>query len=352
MSSPSPLPPLPPTLAWRGDQHGHLELLDQTRLPFECRVLQLRDVEAVIEAIATLRVRGAPAIGVAAAFGLLLGVRALHPVPQALPSVARDVAMRLSAARPTAVNLRWALDRCLDALRSEPTLDALFRAAETLWADEVATCDRIGGFGAPFVPDGGTVLTHCNTGRLATVGCGTALGVLFTAWRLGCRFRVLATETRPLLQGGRLTALELRAAGIPVELCPDSAAAGLVARGAVQMAIVGADRIAANGDTANKVGTYGLALACAAHRVPFFVAAPRSTIDLRTRDGSQIPIEERDGIEVTHLGDTPIAAAGVTARNPAFDVTPARLLRGIITDGGVLEPPFDVAIKALYPAGR
>ncbi|MBL8755498.1 MAG: S-methyl-5-thioribose-1-phosphate isomerase [Planctomycetes bacterium] len=348
----SALAPIPPTLTWRGDAFGHLDLLDQTRLPHERVVLRLTDVDAVVEAIATLRVRGAPAIGVAAAFGLVLGVRALNPLPQALPAVARDVAMRLAAARPTAVNLRWALDQCLDALRREATLTALFRAAEQLWADEVATCDRIGAFGAPLVPDGGTVLTHCNAGRLATVGCGTALGVLFTAWNQGKRFRVLATETRPLLQGARLTALELAAAGIPVELCPDSAAAGLIASGAVQMAVVGADRIAANGDVANKVGTYSHALACFAHRVPFWVAAPRSTFDLRTRDGSQIPIEERDGTEVTQLGGVAVAAPGVAARNPAFDVTPARLLRGIITDGGLVEAPFEPAIKALFPAGR
>ncbi len=345
-------PPLPPTLAWRGDAHGHLELLDQTRLPHERIVRQLRTADEVIEAIATLRVRGAPAIGVAAAFGLVLGVRALSPLPQALPSVARDVAMRLAAARPTAINLRWALDQCLDALRESPTLDTLFHAAEALWSDEVATCDRIGQHGAPLVPEGGTVLTHCNTGRLATVGCGTALGVLFTAWRTGRRFRVLATETRPLLQGARLTALELAAAGIPVELCADGAAAGIVARGGVQMAIVGADRVAMNGDFANKVGTYGVALACAAHRVPFYVAAPISTFDPRVANGAGIPIEERDGNEVTSLAGISIAPAGVAARNPAFDVTPGKLVTAFVTDRGLLRPPFDAAIKGLFAPGR
>ncbi|MGB3966161.1 MAG: S-methyl-5-thioribose-1-phosphate isomerase, partial [Planctomycetota bacterium] len=196
------------------------------------------------------------------------------------------------------------------------------------------------------------VLTHCNTGRLATVGDGTALAPLFAAWRAGKRFSVLACETRPLLQGARLTALELAAAGIPVELIADGAAAGLIARGAVQLVIVGADRITATGDVANKVGTYAHALACAAHRVPFWVAAPRSTFDLALRDGTAIPIEERDGTELTHLAGHLVAPPGVRARNPAFDLTPARYLAGIVTDGGLLRPPFEPAIKALFAAGR
>ena len=346
------IPPLPPTLAWRGDLHGHLELLDQTLLPAQRLVLALHDVDGVIEAIASLRVRGAPAIGVAAAYGLVLGLRALSPLREAFVDTARSVAARITAARPTAVNLQWALDRCLEAARSEPSLASVFNEAGQIHQDEVVMSDRIGQHGKPCVPPGGTVLTHCNTGRLATVGDGTALAVLFAAWLDGVRFRVFADETRPLLQGARLTALELAAAGIPVEVLADAAAAGMIARGLVQMVIVGADRIARNGDFANKVGTYGLALACAAHRVPFYVAAPLSTLDLRLADGLGIPIEERDGNEVTTLAGQPICPPGIGARNPAFDVTPGKLVSAFITDRGVLQPPFDAAIKGTFAVGR
>jgi methylthioribose-1-phosphate isomerase len=347
-----PVAPLPETLAWRGDERGHLELLDQTRLPHERCVLQLRAVDEVVDAIVHLRVRGAPAIGVAAAFGVVLGVRALAPLGPAFVDATRTVSARLAASRPTAINLQWALDRCIEAARRTPSIQGLLREALQIHADEVAMSERMGQFGASLVPDGGTVLTHCNTGRLATVGDGTALAVLFAAWRAGRRFSVLADETRPLLQGARLTALELAAAGIPVEVLVDGAAAGLIARGNVQLVLVGADRIAANGDFANKVGTYGLALACGAHRVPFFAVAPASTFDLRLPDGARIPIEERDGTEVTMLGGAPVAPPGVRARNPAFDVTPARLLTGIVTDRGVLRAPFEAAIKAMFQPGR
>lgn len=343
---------LPPTLVWRGDEFGELELLDQTLLPHQRRVLAMRGLDDVVEAIASLRVRGAPAIGVAAAYGVVLGVRRLSPLPGAFVDTTRSVVARLAATRPTAVNLQWALDRCIAAARREPSLASVFHEALAIHADEVASSERMGQLGAALVPEGGTVLTHCNTGRLATVGDGTALAPLFAAWRAGRRFRVLADETRPLLQGARLTALELAAAGIPVELIVDAAAPGLIARGAVQLVVVGADRIAANGDFANKVGTYGLALACAAHSVPFYAVAPISTFDLRLNSGAGIPIEERDATEVTRVGEVALAAAGVGARNPAFDVTPARLLTGIVTDHGVLRPPFEPAIKALFPADR
>ena len=346
------LSPLPPTIAWHGAADGHLELLDQTLLPHQRTVLQLHDVEGVLEAILHLRVRGAPAIGVAAAYGLLLGVRALSPLPQAIVGVTRDIAARLLAARPTAVNLQWALERCIEAVRAEPTLAQLFAEAQRITADEVAMSTCIGQCGKALVPNGGTVLTHCNTGRLATAGDGTALAVLFAAWRDGLRFRVLADETRPLLQGARLTTLELAAAGIPVQVLVDGAGPGLIARGEVQTVIVGADRIAQNGDFANKVGTYGLALACAAHRVPFYVAAPSSTFDLRLASGTAIPIEERDGIEVTTLAGRQLTPDGVTARNPAFDVTPGKLVRAFVTDRGLIEPPFDSTIKGLFATGR
>ena len=349
---PPPLLGLPPTIAWRGDEQGHLEVLDQTRLPHERSVLRIDTVEQAIEAIVRLRVRGAPAIGVAAGYGLLLGVRAVSPLPAAFVDVARGVAARLRAARPTAVNLQGALDRCLRAVVAEPKLQRLLREAQAIHAEDADSCQRIGQIGQVLVKPSTTVLTHCNTGRLATAGEGTALAVLFAAWRAGVRFRVLACETRPLLQGMRLTALELAAEGIPVEVIVDGAAAGLIARGQVQLVLVGADRIAQNGDFANKVGTYGLALACAAHDVPFYVAAPTSTFDLQAATGDAIPLEQRDATEVLTLAGQALALRGLSARNPAFDVTPGRLVRGFITDVGVLEPPFAPIIKTMLAPGR
>ncbi|MCK5940350.1 MAG: S-methyl-5-thioribose-1-phosphate isomerase [Planctomycetes bacterium] len=344
--------PLPPTIRWVGELDGHLELLDQTRLPHREEVLTLRDVEGVIDAIYRLCVRGAPAIGVAAGYGLLLGVRELRPMPEAFAQTTRDVAARLFAARPTAVNLRWALDRCVAAVLRRPDLETLFKEATSIHADEEAMARGIGEHGKALVPEGGTVLTHCNTGRLATAGDGTALSVLFAAWRDGRRFEVLADETRPLLQGARLTALELQREGIPVKVLVDGAGPGLIRRGEVQMVIVGADRIAGNGDFANKVGTYPLALACAAAKVPFYCAAPLSTFDMQLADGRAIPIEERDGTEVTSLNGQPITPPGIEARNPAFDVTPSGLVTGIVTDVGVLRPPFTACIKEAMASSR
>lgn len=343
---------LPPTIRWVGDANGHLELLDQTRLPHHVEVMQLRDVDAVIDAIRRLCVRGAPAIGVAAGYGLLLGVRQQHPVPGAFLEVVREVAARLLSARPTAVNLRWALDRCMAAARETPSTLRLFREACAIHADEEAMSRSIGEHGKKLVKEGATVLTHCNTGRLATAGDGTALAILFAAWRSGTRFQVLADETRPLLQGSRLTALELHDAGIPVEVLADGAGPGLIARGKVQLVVVGADRIARNGDFANKVGTFPLALACAVRSVPFYVAAPMSTFDASLPDGKAIPIEERDATEITHLNGQRIAPEGVGARNPAFDLTPAALVTGIVTDVGILKPPLAAGIKAALADGR
>lgn len=344
--------PLPPTIRWVGDATGHLELLDQTRLPHVREVMQLRTVEAVIDAILRLCVRGAPAIGVAAGYGMVLGIRELSPIDSAFIGAVRDVGARLFAARPTAVNLKWAIDRCVAACVEEPTLARLFKEACAIHADEEAMARGIGEHGKSLIKPGMTVLTHCNTGRLATAGDGTALAVLFAAWRDGVRFRVLADETRPLLQGARLTALELHTAGIPVDVVADSAAAGLIAKGEVQMAIVGADRIAKNGDVANKVGTYSVALACAAHRVPFYVAAPVSTIDMQVANGRGIPIEERDATEVTAFGGQQMAPDGVGARNPAFDITPHQLVSGIVTDLGILRAPLAPAIKAAMAESR
>tara|TARA_R110002072_G_scaffold100429_3_gene221192 strand:- start:95597 stop:96655 length:1059 start_codon:yes stop_codon:yes gene_type:complete len=344
--------PLPPTIRWVGDANGHLELLDQTRLPQQREVLKLTTVNGVIDAILRLAVRGAPAIGVAAAYGLLLGVREQSPGDGMLITEARDVAARLLAARPTAVNLGWALDRCLKRVQAEPKLQTLFYEACAIHADEEAMARGIGENGKHLIKPGNTVLTHCNTGRLATAGDGTALAVMFAAWRDGVKFRVLADETRPLLQGSRLTALELQTAGIPVEVVADGAAAGIIANAFVNLVIVGADRIASNGDFANKVGTYPVALACAAHRVPFYVAAPLSTFDARLPNGRAIPIEERDATEVTEFRGQRVAPVGVGARNPAFDITPAGLVTGIITDVGILRPPFAAGIKAALVGSR
>lgn len=351
MASPN-APSLPPTIAWIGDEGGHLELLDQTRLPHDIAVLRLDSVDGVVDAIARLAVRGAPAIGVAAAYGLVIGLRRLLPTATAFVDTARSIASRLTAARPTAVNLQWALDRCLAVARAQPQLAAVWQEARRIQAEDIAAGLRMGQHGAPLVREGATVLTHCNTGRLATAGDGTALSVLFAAWQRGVRFRVLADETRPLLQGARLTALELATAGIPVQVIVDGAAAGLIARGRVQLVLVGADRIANNGDFANKVGTYGLALACAAHQVPFHVVAPASTFDLRLDDGGGIPIEERDPGEVLAVGGQTLVAKGVSAQNPAFDVTPGRLVKSFVTDAGVLTPPFAAAIKNAFAQRR
>ena len=345
-------PPLAPTIRWVGDANGHLELLDQTLLPEEQTVLQIRTVEAVIDAILRLAVRGAPAIGVAAGYGMLLGVRAQAPIAGAFVGVARDVAARLLAARPTAVNLRWAIERCLARIVQQPSEQALFAEACAIHQQEQRMSEAIGQHGKGLIKAGNTVLTHCNTGRLATAGEGTALAIMFAAWRDGVKFRVLADETRPLLQGARLTALELHAAGIPVEVVVDGAAAGLIAKGEVQLVIVGADRIASNGDFANKVGTYPVALACAAHRVPFYVAAPLSTFDAGMADGRSIPIEERDAKEVTMFRGQQVTAIGVGARNPAFDITPASLATGIVTDVGIIRPPLTPGIKNALHNGR
>jgi methylthioribose-1-phosphate isomerase len=331
-----------PTIAWHGDATtGRLDLLDQTVLPHRHEVLELDHVDGVIDAIVRLSVRGAPAIGVAAAYGVVLGVRAGETGADGFAKALAPVCERLVAARPTAVNLAWAVERVARRGAAEPTLDALLDEARAIHDEDIELCRRMGEFGAPLIQDGMTVLTHCNTGRLATAGDGTALAVMFAAHAAGTKFRVIADETRPLLQGSRLTALELAEAGIPVDVCCDSAAAGLIARGDVQVIITGADRVAANGDAANKVGTYGLALAAKEHGVPMYIAAPASTFDLSIADGSLIPIEDRGPEEILSLAGQRVAPehAGVGARNPAFDVTPGRFLRGLITDRGVIEQP-------------
>lgn len=344
--------PLPPALEWIGALDGSLRILDQSCLPHDRRVLELRSVDAVADAIRRLAVRGAPMIGVAAAYGLYLGVREIAPMPLALLDSARHVAAQLLATRPTAVNLRWALDRCVERLRQDLAVASLLAEAARIDRENTDSSLAIAKSGMDLVPVGGTVLTHCNAGPLACGGLGTALGCLIAAHRAGRAFHVLADETRPLLQGARLTALELAAEGIDVAVIPDGAAPSLIARGEVQAVLVGADRIARNGDFANKIGTYPLALAAHAHGVPFYVAAPLSTFDEAIADGRHIPIEERPEAEVLTLHGTALTAEGIAARNPAFDVSPAQLVTAFVTDKGVLRPPFASAIKAAFAVCR
>ena len=328
---------------------AELLLIDQLRLPQEEIWHRYRDHQRVAEAIRTMVVRGAPAIGIAAAFGVALAARQGEDLDAALAT--------LGATRPTAVNLFWALGRMrrrIEAARAaaggQPDPGALFVAllaeAETIRREDIEMCLRMSEFGAPLLPDG-NILTHCNAGGLATGGYGTAVGVIRTAHRQGRRIAVFADETRPYLQGARLTAWELQRAGVPVTLITDSMAGHLMARREVAAVIVGADRIARSGDVANKIGTYSLAVLAHAHSIPFFVAAPRSTLDLSLPDGSLIPIEERSAAEVTSMAGIAIAPAGVPARHPAFDITPARLITAIITDGGVAHPPYDLSLSEL-----
>jgi methylthioribose-1-phosphate isomerase len=321
---------LPKTLEWIGGPDGFLRLLDQTRLPGEIVYRDCRTVEDVWEAIRTLRVRGAPAIGVAAAYGVVIGMQ------KGGEFVARrtEVIEYLAASRPTAVNLFWALNEMKRCNSVEELLPAAFR----IDAEDQEMCRAIGWHGADLVPNDGGVLTHCNAGALVTAGPGTALNILYTAAGRGKRFRVFADETRPLLQGARLTAWELQQHGIECTLICDNMAGQVMREGRVQMVVVGADRIAANGDTANKIGTYSVAVLAHAHGIPFYVAAPSSTFDLSIESGEQIPIEQRDPREVTQGFGRETAPAGIQVYNPAFDVTPARLIAGIVTEKGVIRP--------------
>lgn len=339
------------TLEWTGDA---LLLLDQRALPAEETVLRYTDAAGVAGAISTMVVRGAPAIGVAAAFGLVLSVRSAALENRPWRAAFREAADMLGATRPTAVNLFWAIERMRRAAATQP--DDPEEAGRMLEREAVAVCEedvdanrRMGEHGAVLIPDDSSVLTHCNAGALATAGYGTALGVVRAAVSAGKRVHVFVDETRPFLQGARLTAWELMKDGIPCTLVTDNMAAKLMRDGRVQAAIVGADRIARNGDVANKIGTYGVAVLCRAHKVPFYVAAPCSTIDASMRTGKEIPIEERNGSEVSHLMGKRVAPEGVAVYNPAFDVTPARYVSAIVTEKGVLRPPFARAIRDLFP---
>ncbi|MCC6966402.1 MAG: S-methyl-5-thioribose-1-phosphate isomerase [Nitrospira sp.] len=332
-----------PTVEWKD---GAVRLLDQSRLPSQVEFLDCRDYRAVAEAIRELKVRGAPAIGVTAAMGVALGAQSVDV--EEYPAFAKQVeAMcdHLAASRPTAVNLFWAIARMkqkLAGLTAQPIAQIkaeLIRESQTILDEDIALCRAMGKQGAAMIHDGQTVLTHCNAGALATAGYGTALGVIREAWEQGKKIRVIADETRPVLQGARLTAWELMQDKIPVTLITDNMAGSLMRQGKIQVCVVGADRIAANGDVANKIGTYSVAVLARAHGIPFYVAAPYSTIDLATKTGAEIPIEERNPLEVTSIhGSHPVAPAGVAVYNPAFDVTPAELITGIITERGVFKP--------------
>lgn len=339
-----------PALAWKGD---HLEILDQTRLPQVTCHRQLRRADEVFEAIQRLRVRGAPAIGIAAAYGLYLGMRASAPATrEEFFRTLDDQIAYLSSARPTAVNLSWALQALRQRL-GDPALvtvsaltERLLELARALHEDDRRRCLAIAGHGQSLLPDGARILTHCNTGALATGGIGTALGIIHHAHAIGKRLHVFATETRPLLQGARLTLWELTAAGVPAQLICDGAAAALMRQGRIDLVIVGADRIAADGAVANKIGTYGLALAAAHHRIPFYVAAPLSTFDLSLATGDAIPIETRSEEEVRRVfGQVLITSPQAQCLNPAFDVTPPDLISALITDQGILRPPYEENIR-------
>ncbi len=336
---------VPPTLEWIGDVAGHLRLIDQTLLPTEVRFRDCHDLPTVWEAIKSLRVRGAPAIGIAAAYGVVIGVR--HPTDSrdSCIDLACEAVDYLATSRPTAVNLFWALERmktralelrdCKDGVEFKSELLAEARAIHD---EDRQMCRAIGRYGAELLQDNWGLLTHCNAGGLATSEYGPALAVFYSAHDSGKRLRVFADETRPLLQGARLTAWELQQHGLNVTLICDSMAAKVMSEGRIQAVVVGADRIAANGDAANKIGTYGVAVLAAAHNIPFYVAAPSTTFDLSIASGDDIPIEERDPREITHAFGRETAPEGIKVYNPAFDVTPARLIRALITERGVIDP--------------
>ena len=344
-----------PTVAW---EDGAVVMIDQRRLPGEELFLRCRDHLEVATAIRDMAIRGAPAIGVAAAFGLALGARNTQREGQALHAEWDAICASFAATRPTAVNLFWAIRRmsaCFDAHAADGSTalrEALLEEARRIEAEDLEACRRIGDLGAGLLPADARVLTHCNAGALATAGYGTALGVIRSAARLGKLDAVFADETRPLLQGARLTAWELLRDGIPVTLLSDSMAGFLMARGEINCVVVGADRIAANGDVANKIGTYTVAVLAREHRIPFYVAAPVSTFDLATPDGRSIPIEERPADELTHFAGRRIAPAGVGVHNPAFDVTPARLVNAIVCERGIARSPYDKSLRALADEPR
>ncbi len=335
------------------DWTGHsLRLLDQTKLPATIEWVECHTYQDVAWAIRHMIVRGAPAIGASAAYGLVLAAQGCRH--ELSPAICQETmvkaAAELRSTRPTAVNLAWAIERMLRAgagLTGDSLAVRLEQEANAIAMEDVEVNRAIGRFGAELVPNAARILTHCNAGALATVGYGTALGVVRAAVEQGKKVEVFADETRPYLQGSRLTTFELMQDGIPVTLITDSMAGWLMARGGVDLVIVGADRVAANGDVANKIGTYTLAVLAKEHQIPFYVACPLSTLDLSIRSGEEIIIEEREAREVTHVGGVPLAPEATRVWNPAFDVTPARLVTALITEKGLVYPPFDSKLMAL-----
>ena len=343
------------TIEWRDNS---VIMIDQTRLPGEEVYNTYTDFKSVAEAITGMIIRGAPAIGVAAAMGVALGAREI--IADTHDSFFRqleNVCDVLARTRPTAVNLFWAIERMkrvAEANRDKPIdkiRDALKNEAVRIEQEDLTICRNIGKWGATLIPQGGTVLTHCNAGGLATAGYGTALGVIRAAHEAGKDIKVFADETRPWLQGARLTAWELLKEGIPTTLISDNMAGFFMNRGEISCCVVGADRIAANGDTANKIGTYSVAVLAKENNIPFYVAAPISTLDLTLADGSQIPIEERHSMEVTHIKGLPVAPEGIRVRNPAFDVTPARYISAIITENGIVSGDFRAGLRKMMAGG-
>jgi len=342
------------TLAWK---NGRLQMIDQTLLPGRLKIIYPNTREEIWEAIKMLRVRGAPAIGVAAAFGAYVGIKnSAAKTGKALAREVEKVCAYLATSRPTAVNLFWALDRqkalarrLAEAGESAGAIQAaLLAEAQAMLAEDTEICKAIGDAGEKLLQSGQTVLTHCNAGGLATAAYGTALAVVYRAVEKGKKIAVYADETRPLLQGARLTTWELMKSGVPVTLICDNMAATVMAQGKIDAVIVGSDRMAANGDFANKIGTYGVAILAREHKILFYAALPLSTIDMTLKDGSEIPIEERRPEEVASLYGTPTAPRGCAVYNPAFDVTPAKYLSGIITEKGVIRRPFKPNLKKLF----
>jgi methylthioribose-1-phosphate isomerase len=342
-----------PTLAWTPDG---VRFIDQTKLPLEESYVLATTYQEVADVIVTMVVRGAPAIGVSAAYGIALGVLGTKAATaeEFAPEFAQ-ICAHLAGTRPTAVNLFWAIERMkrdfAALLNSGATLaqiqEKILAKAHAMYEEDIAACKTMGALGGALLPEEGGVLTHCNAGALATCGYGTALGVIRGAIEQGKRINVFADETRPFLQGARLTAWELMADGIPTTVICDNMAASLMRAGRIQAVVVGADRIAANGDTANKIGTYNVAILAKEHGIPFYVAAPWSTIDLATATGEGIPIEERPAVEVTHHGGKQLTPHGVGICNPAFDVTPAKYVTAIITERGVLRAPYLEALQGM-----
>jgi methylthioribose-1-phosphate isomerase len=343
-----------PTIDYQDDV---IVMVDQRKLPAEEVYVRCRTAPEVAKAIRTMVIRGAPAIGVAAAYGIALGMkRSTANGTKQYAVEFQKLCDLMAGTRPTAVNLFWAIDRLKGTFAEgaqagespEELSKRLFREAQAIHDEDVANCRLMGGHGAEVVPDGARVLTHCNAGALATAGYGSALGVIRAAVEQGKKIAVFADETRPFLQGARLTAWELVRDGINTTVITESMAGPLMRAKEIDIAVVGADRIAANGDTANKIGTYTVAVLAHEHQVPFYVAAPLSTIDLATPDGDHIPIEERDQREVSHLGTSRLTPEGASIRNPAFDVTPHRYITGIITERGILRPPYSESLKRAF----